>query len=406
MNKEKILICDDDAGMRRLLSDVLKTDGYRVLEAEDGARALELARAEGPDLILAEIHLPDIDGLEMLAEVKKSAPLTPVVLLSGFADAEAAAAALRHGASDYLAKPFRLEDLRKTVAKAFGRKLQSRRGLMDPPDGGAPFLPEPAAPAPSRKSRASRVAFGLVTLAVLAAAAGAGALILRPRFSQPLPDQQFPVAYANATSLCFDGKGSLWVADWVTSSLYRHTSDEKMSVARAYSLPGGHPTGVAWDGENLWTSNSWTRKIYKHNMDDALSVAAEYPSPGPEPAGLFWDGGTLWVCDFKEAKFYRTRPTSRELEVLNAYDSPGSRPVAVCVTEDSFWSADAQSNRLYRHSREDPANIREMFAADPYQDKKNVLSGLAWDGESFWTSADDHSFLHRHRPKNLLKISY
>ncbi len=406
MNKEKVLVCDDDPGMRRLLADVLKAEGYRVLEAEDGTRALELVRSENPQLLLAEIRLPDMDGLEVLAEAKKAASLMPVIFLSGFADVESAVSAIKQGAFDYLTKPFRLEDLRKTVRKALGERVQSREGLLERRETTVPFMAEAAAAPGKKKSHASRIALGLMTVAVLIAAAGAGALIMRPRFTPPLPDRQFAVPYSNATALCVGANGTLWAADWVTSSLYHHNLDNKLSVARAYPLPGGHPTGVAWDGLNLWTSNAWERKIYKHKMDDDLTVLAEYPSPGPEPAGLFWDGTTLWVADCKEAKFYRMKVSSQGLTVMNAYDSPGSKPVAICVTEDDFWSADARTNRLYRHSKDDPANIKEMFVADPYQDKKIILSGLAWDGDSFWTAADEHSLIHHHQPRNLLKINY
>lgn len=406
MNKEKILVCDDDPGMRRLLVDVLKNEGYRVLEAEDGAHALELAGRENPKLLLAEIRLPDMDGLELLAWAKKSAPFMPVVFLSGFSDVEFAVAANKQGAFDYLTKPFRLDDLRRTVGKALGLRDLLSEGLLGRRENSIPFMSEAVVPRWKKKTHAARIGLGLVTLAVLIAAAGAGALILHPRFTPPLPDQQFPVAYSNATALCFGAKGSLWVADWVTSSLYHHNIDDKLSVARAYPLPWGHPTGLAWDGLNLWSSNAWERKIYKHKMDENLTVAVEYPSPGPEPAGLFWDGSTLWVTDCKEAKFYRMKVTSQGLTVMNVYDSPSSKPVAICITEDDFWSADAYTNRLYRHSKEDPSNVKEMYVADPYQEKKVVMSGLAWDGDSFWTSADEHSMIHHHQLKNLLKINY
>lgn len=118
MAGEKILVCDDEPGMRLVLAGALEPAGYRVLPAEDGPRALDLIRTEEPHLMLLDMGLPGLDGLEVLSRAREARPRMPVLMLSGMADVESAAEAARRGASDYLYKPFRLEEVRAAVARA------------------------------------------------------------------------------------------------------------------------------------------------------------------------------------------------------------------------------------------------------------------------------------------------
>ncbi|MBI4395562.1 MAG: response regulator [Elusimicrobia bacterium] len=404
MPNEKILICDDEPGMRLVLTNVLKPEGYSVLQAEDGAQAIETIKAEKPNLLLLDMRLPDMDGLEILAEAKKISPQMPVLMLSGFSDVESAVGAMKQGAFDYLSKPFRVEDVRRLVQKALGSQTLSKEGLMEKearPSGGSAATAEKLLSAAAPKPRAKGKIWAGIGLLLSLAAAGAGFWLVRDRFISPLPDKGFPIPYTNPTALCYAGDKTLWAADWVTSSLYKHNLDQKLSVAQIVQLPGGHPTGIAWDGVNLWTCNSWEQKIYKHGMDAGLSVAAEYPSPGPEPAGLYWDGVNLWVCDYKEGKFYRMKVSEEGLTVLNAYDSPGPRPVGLFITPDNLWSADAETNRIYKHAKDNTLTVIAVYVASSYKDRKNFISGLAWDGKYIWSCADEHADIHRHNPRNL-----
>jgi CheY-like chemotaxis protein len=399
--KEKILICDDEPGMRLVLTNVLKPEGYNIFQAEDGASALNLIKAERPNLMLLDMRLPDMDGLEILGEAKKLSPQMPVVMLSGFADVESAVGAMKQGAFDYLSKPFRVDDVRKLVLKALGLKAVAGEGVLE--KGGPASSTETAEKLLSQKKKAGSFPLAKVGGAVAALLlVGAGVFwYLRGPMAPALPDKAYPAPYTNPSAMAPGADRTLWVADWVTSSLYQHNMDDKLSVKQIFQIPGGHPTGVAWDGVNLWTCNSWEHKIYKHNMDAALSVAAEYPSPGPEPFGLAWDGVNLWVCDSKEGKFYRMKMSEEGLTVLNAYDSPGARPTGLVVTPDSLWSADADTNRIYKHAKDDKLSVTKIYMAAPYIDRKIFLSGLAWDGKFFYTSADEHNQIHRHSLRNL-----
>jgi DNA-binding NtrC family response regulator len=113
-----ILIMDDEASIRNIIYIMLKPLGFPIFTAEDGRQAIEIARKESPAVAILDIRVPDMDGLEVLAELKKLNPDIKCIMLSGFADGESAEAAMKLGAYHYCSKPFRIDDLMNTVNKA------------------------------------------------------------------------------------------------------------------------------------------------------------------------------------------------------------------------------------------------------------------------------------------------
>ena len=114
----KILVVDDEQGMRIELFQALIGEGYAVSVAENGRMALDLLEREPVSLVVTDIKMPEMDGLELLRRVKAVGPAVPVVIMTGFATVDSAISAMKLGAFDYLLKPFPLEVLRETVARA------------------------------------------------------------------------------------------------------------------------------------------------------------------------------------------------------------------------------------------------------------------------------------------------
>lgn len=104
--KAKILVVDDEPDMLWTLSRLLRGQGFEVLTAENGQKALALIFQAGPGLIILDKALPDMDGLERLKEVKERFPLIPVIIITGYGDIPSAVEAIRLGAYDYVTKPF------------------------------------------------------------------------------------------------------------------------------------------------------------------------------------------------------------------------------------------------------------------------------------------------------------
>ncbi|WP_053971562.1 sigma-54 dependent transcriptional regulator [Mangrovimonas sp. ST2L15] len=120
----KILVIEDEAAIRRVLVKILseENDKYELEEAEDGLKGLEAIKNEDYDLVLCDIKMPKMDGVEVLEAVKKIKPEIPMVMISGHGDLDTAVNTMRLGAFDYISKPPDLNRLLNTVRNALDRK--------------------------------------------------------------------------------------------------------------------------------------------------------------------------------------------------------------------------------------------------------------------------------------------
>lgn len=105
MERPCILIIDDDPGLRKTLAGILRTKGYEILTAENGTQGLALLHAQRVNLVLIDLGLPEIPGLDVLARIKTDSPLTGVIVLTGQATIDSAVEATNRGAFSYLVKP-------------------------------------------------------------------------------------------------------------------------------------------------------------------------------------------------------------------------------------------------------------------------------------------------------------
>ena len=127
-----ILVVDDEAGVRFFLEELLERDGHQVVAVESGEAALECISAQEFDLVLVDLRLQGIGGMDVLAAVRDTAPDTPVIVLTAHASLESAMEALRQGAHDYLFKPSQVVEVRESVRTALLKRqaaLQQRHLL-------------------------------------------------------------------------------------------------------------------------------------------------------------------------------------------------------------------------------------------------------------------------------------
>ena len=120
-----ILVVDDEPPIRRLLRATLAANDHRVVEAATGTDALAAMRHHKPDLVLLDLGLPDIDGLDLIGRIRKLGPV-PIVVLSGRGEEAAKVAALDSGADDYVTKPFGAEELMARIRAALRHRLQEQ----------------------------------------------------------------------------------------------------------------------------------------------------------------------------------------------------------------------------------------------------------------------------------------
>ncbi len=119
----KILVIDDDVDMCELLSDVLKGEGWSVMSISDSLEASRVLRKEEFDVIITDLKMKGLKGLDLLEEAHKVAPLTPVIIITAFGTIESAIKAMKMGAYDYITKPFRTDEIVLTVKKALEMRL-------------------------------------------------------------------------------------------------------------------------------------------------------------------------------------------------------------------------------------------------------------------------------------------
>jgi two-component system response regulator AtoC len=146
----RVLVVDDEPGLRQSLGLLLADAGYDVVSEADGRRALERASREAFDIILCDVRMPELDGLGFLRGYQAAAGTALVIMMSAYGGEEAALAAMKEGAYDYIPKPFRADEVVLTLRKAeereqLGRTIATLRAQLNGSHGIRAFIAESAA---------------------------------------------------------------------------------------------------------------------------------------------------------------------------------------------------------------------------------------------------------------------
>ena len=130
-SKGRVLVVDDEVNARTALTELLRDEGYTVDAAADGFKALGKVADFGPDLVLTDLKMPGMDGIQLLGKLRENDPELPVVVMTAFGEVDTAVGAMRAGARDYLSKPVNVGELSVVIAREMaGRKLRAEAGLL------------------------------------------------------------------------------------------------------------------------------------------------------------------------------------------------------------------------------------------------------------------------------------
>jgi len=197
-----LLVVDDERNIRVRLAGFFESCGHTVQTAENGKQALDLLLGAGPvDLVLTDYKLAELNGLELLQQIKRQAPETPVILMTAYGTIENAVAAMKAGAFDYLAKPFSLEQIQHVVERALEiQKLRAEnRALRDTLEE-RPLL-DSHSNAMRRLLDTARQAARSEATILLTGESGTGKNVLARQMHHWSPRSQHPFVVVNCTTL-------------------------------------------------------------------------------------------------------------------------------------------------------------------------------------------------------------
>lgn len=126
----KILVVDDERSMREFLIIMLQKDGHDVTSASNGKEAVDIIGQQTFDIVITDLKMPQLDGIEVLKIVKESAPETVVIMITAYASAETAVDAMKQGAYDYVTKPFKIEEVKLIVRNALEKRKLREENLI------------------------------------------------------------------------------------------------------------------------------------------------------------------------------------------------------------------------------------------------------------------------------------
>jgi len=216
-----VLVVDDEPQIRTSLRGILAEEGLRVLEAEDGRQALDIIHAQNPELVILDIWMPEVDGLQVLQQLHGAEPSPAVIMISGHGNIEAAVKATKLGAFDFIEKPFSLEGLLRVVTRALDHRAAPARQVDEsaavPAGTGAPAADSAAASA-QPAARAQRWSERTIARSVVASGHGLHSGTKTGLVLQPLP----PGSGIQFTSLSTDETVPASI-DWVDSTGYATT---------------------------------------------------------------------------------------------------------------------------------------------------------------------------------------
>jgi two-component system response regulator PilR (NtrC family) len=120
--KSRVLVVDDEESIREFLEIMLRKEGYEVTCAEDGAKALDIIKKKSIDLVISDLQMPNMTGIELLRQVRDQYPELLFMMITAFGTTETAVEAMKLGAYDYITKPFKIDEVRINIANALRSK--------------------------------------------------------------------------------------------------------------------------------------------------------------------------------------------------------------------------------------------------------------------------------------------
>ncbi|MCG2726309.1 MAG: response regulator [Elusimicrobia bacterium] len=380
----RILIVDDEPDMRLAIKNVLKLRGYEIFEAGDGLAALDIISKHDIHLMLLDIRLPGMDGIEVLERTRKINRLLPVVMITGYGHIRSAVDVMKLGANEYLQKPFENTQLVKTVK----RFLDDKKYVQDIDTSleGKKYVQDmKVSLAEKNEERSSLLLRPFAKKIYAAIVVAAIALfihfsILAKRLSY---HKVFSIESSNISSMAWD-KEYLWTGDWVEETIYQYRfSKNELKLKKKYKLAGVHISGIAVSDGIIYISDSWKKNIQKRKIDDNLTIMRKY-SFSEEIINIFYDGEYLWSCDTNGTLLVHRMDDS--LSVISSFKL-SNRPDQIFKQKKNLWSAISSTKKIYKHNLDDKLSIAQAYKIKDLPGD-SPLSSFSWKDGKLWIVRD------------------
>ncbi|MCK5106764.1 MAG: response regulator [Elusimicrobiales bacterium] len=364
----KILIVDDEPDMRLAIKNVLKLRGYEIFEAEDGLAALDIIKKHDIQLMLLDIRLPGMDGIEVLEKTKKINRSLPVVMITGYGHIRSAVDVMNLGANEYLQKPFENTQLVKTVKRFLDDKKSIEVSLTEKNKEKSSLFLRPFA----------KKVYAVLSVALI------GLFIYFSILSKQLSYYKvFPIESSNISSMAWD-KDELWAGDWVEETIYQYGfSKNELKLKKKYKLNGVHIGGIAVSDGIIYIADSWKKNIQKRKIDDNLTLIKKY-SFSKEIINIFYDGEYLWSCDTNGTLLVHRMDDS--LSVISSFKL-SNRPDQIFKQKKILWSAISSTKEIYKHKLDDKLSIMQAYKIKDLPGD-SPLSSFSWKDGKLWVVRD------------------
>ena len=130
MSKERILIVDDEESIREFLEIMLRREKYEVATASSAKKALKILEKENFDMVITDIQMPEMNGIELLGKIKDTDPDTVVIMVTAYGSTESAVEAMKLGAYDYITKPFKIDELKIIIKNALSANTLKQENIQ------------------------------------------------------------------------------------------------------------------------------------------------------------------------------------------------------------------------------------------------------------------------------------
>ncbi|MBU2530762.1 MAG: response regulator [Elusimicrobia bacterium] len=367
----RILIVDDEPDMRLAIRNVLKLRGYEIFEAGDGLAALDIIKKHDINLMLLDIRLPGMDGIEVLERTRKFNRSLPVVMITGYGHIRSAVDVMKIGANEYLQKPFENTQLVKTVK----RFLDDKKNVED--------IDVSVVEKNKKESSFFSHPFAKKVYAVLAIATIGLSIHFSILSKQLSYYKVFSIESSNISSMAWD-ENTLWAGDWVEETIYQYQfSKNELKLKKKYKLSGVHIAGIAASDGIIYIADSWNKNIQKRKIDDNLTLIKKY-SFAKEITNIFYDGEYLWSCDSNGTLLVHRMDDS--LSVISSFKL-SNRPDQIFKQKNNLWSAISSTKKIYKHKLDDKLSIVQAYKIKDLPGDA-PLSSFTWKDDKLWVVRD------------------